>query len=63
MPKNLAKQPAKTARRASNGKPENRAKRALNRKKRHKPFGQMTLEELTLFGFQLAYEQHQQRKA
>ena len=61
MPKAPAKQQTKPAPHAAKRKPEEAAPRALNGVKKHKPFNQMTLEELTLFGFQLAYEQHQQK--
>lgn len=57
MPKNTTETSVITSQHTANGKPANGAKRKL----RHKPFDQMTLEELTLFGFQLAYEQHQQQ--
>ncbi|MGH9802033.1 MAG: hypothetical protein ACRD82_16850 [Blastocatellia bacterium] len=61
MPKTTTKQPVIAVERTENGKPKNGSKPALSRRKKHKPFDQMTLEELTLFGFQLAHEQHQQK--
>ena len=61
MPKTTTKKLTTIGKHAANGKPAKRTKRASARKPQHKPLDQMTLEELTLFGFQLAYEQHQQQ--
>ena len=57
MPKNTKKRPVKMASHTAN---RNGAKPAPNRRKRRKPLSQMTLEELTVPGFQLAYDERQQ---
>lgn len=61
MPKTTNKHSVKTLNQAANGQPENGAKPKRPRRKKHKPFDEMTLEELTIYGFQLAYDSHQRR--
>lgn len=59
MPKIATKQPTKPAKHATNEQSKNGVKPARKRRQKHKPFDEMTLEELTVYAFQLAYERHQ----